>query len=456
MSGSYPPEIEARFLASGKIAEGNAIEVELSSGAKEQGILMPRISAGNRENLVLKLPTGYNLAISPSEIRSVRKTGEGIKIGKIIPARAEKPAGALPKIGLVSTGGTIGTHVDYSTGGVYMCRTPEEVISTVPEISKIVDIAEVSSPFTIASEDMDFSHFSLIAEEVGRMLSKKEISGVIVTHGTDVLHYTSAALSFALQNLEKPVCVVGAQRSPDRGSFDGSINLLCAANFIAKQASAGVFLVMHGTTNDDYCLAHWGTKARKMHTSRRDAFQSVNKAPFAKIFPDGRIEILGEPRKAGACAELKLRPDFEDRTAIVKIAPNLSPEVIDHYASKGFRGIVIEGTGLGHVITNGPKSWLPSIKNAVDAGIVVAMTSQAIYGAVHPYTYRNLRLLGETGAVFAKDTLPETAYVKLAWLLGQKKSPEEVRALMQENLAGEINERISEKDFLEPQWGNVK
>ncbi len=446
---SYPEEIESKFLSG--ISEGNEVEIEFSDGSSEKGILMPRISEGNARIIVIKLNSGYNFSADPEKITAIRRTGAGIGIGKAIPLSFKRPSSALglPKIALVATGGTIGTHVDYATGGVYMCRTPEEVISTVPEISKIVDIASVSSPFTLASEDMDFSHFSLLAEEVGRQLNDPEISGVIVTHGTDILHYTSAALSFALHLAKKPVCVVGAQRSPDRGSFDGSINLLAAANFIAKERFSGVFLVMHGTTNDtDYCLAHLGTKARKMHSSRRDAFKSVNQTPFAKIFPDGQVEAL-LPGFSGFSREAKVSfpsPVFEDKVALVKCAPNMSPEIIDFYVSKRYKGLVIEGTGLGHVISNGPKSWIPSVKRAVDSGCVVVATTQTIYGTTHPYTYRNLRLLGNTGAVFGKDILPEVAYVKLAWLLGQGKSLDETKALLLENLAGEINQSISASD----------
>lgn len=444
MPTSYPPEVDSRLFSPTGISEGNLIRLSLPGGRFEEGILMPRISAGDREKVILKLKTGYNLAVSAAEISSAEKAGEGVQIGKVIPVSIPPAKAGLPKIGLVATGGTIGTHMDYLTGGVYMCRTPEEVIGTAPELANIADIAVLSSPFTVASEDMEFSHFSLLAKEVARLLEKEDIAGVIVTHGTDILHYTSAALSFALQGLSKPVCLVGAQKSPDRGSFDGSINLVAAANFIAARPSPGVFLVMHGTSNDDYCLAHWGVKVRKMHTSRRDAFRSVNKRPFAKIFPDGKVELL-DPNSALKPGELRLAPEFEDKVALVKLAPNLSPEIIDFYVSKGYKGIVLEGTGLGHVITNGPKSWIPSIRKAVASGVVVAMTSQCIYGSVHPYTYRNLRLLGDAGAVFAEDTLSETAYVKLAWLLGQKLPAAEIMA---KNLVGEINEKIPADSFL--------
>ncbi len=448
---SYPAEVDSRLFSAEGIREGNLVRLALSDGSEREGILMPRIAAGEQDMIILKLATGYNLTVAAGAVSSAKKACEGVEIGKVIPVSIPRPAGGLPKIGLVATGGTIGTHVDYFTGGVYMCRTPEEVLATVPEISRVADISEVSSPFTIASEDMNFGNYSVLAKEVGRLLNSPGVQGVIATHGTDTLHFTSAALSFALQGLTKPVCLVGAQRSPDRGSFDGSMNLLCAANFIAKRASAGVFLVMHATTSDDYCLAHWGAKVRKMHTSRRDAFRSVNRRPFARIsYPDGEVSPASEDRgvQVDLSGKVSVRADFDPKVAMVKAVPNADPQIIDFYVSKGYKGLVLEGTGLGHVPSSGDLSWIPAVKRAVDAGLVVVSTSQTLWGATHPYVYRNLRLLGEAGAVFGKDMLPEVAYVKLAWLFGCGHGADRARELVQKNLAGEINEKLSADDFL--------
>jgi len=285
-----------------------------------------------------------------------------------------------------------------------------------------------------------------------------DVKGVIITHGTDTLHFTSAALSFMLKNLNKPVALVGAQRSPDRGSFDGSLNLICSSYFTGYSNIAEVCVVMHGTIEDTFCYAHRGTKVRKMHTSRRDAFQSVNDFPIAKIWHDGKIEIINENYRKRNEQKVVADTKFESKIALLKFYPGSNPEILDWYVDKGYKGIVIEGTGLGHVATalssnkkekNRQKlSWLPHIKRAVEKGITIVMTSQTLYGRVNPFVYRNLRLVSEAGVIYAEDMLPETAYVKLGWVLGHTKNKEKIKEMMLTNIAGEINPRLNPKMFL--------
>lgn len=126
-------------------------------------------------------------------------------------------------------------------------------------------------------------HWIKIAHEVAKSLNSGD-SGVVVAHGTDTMGYTAAALSFMLRDLGKPVILVGAQRSSDRPSSDAAMNLICSVRMSTSDV-AEVMVVMHGETGDTYCLAHRGTKVRKMHTSRRDAFRSINDVPIAKVWP---------------------------------------------------------------------------------------------------------------------------------------------------------------------------
>ncbi len=386
---------------------------------------------------------------------TVKKTGPSVKLG-VIPSVKLKHRQGLPEVSLIATGGTIGTHIDYRTGAVFMCRTPEEIIATVPELENIVNLKSVHRPFTIASEDMNHTHWQQIAELAAKELNKGS-RGVIVTHGTDTLHFTAAALSFMLKNLTKPVAIIGAQRSPDRGSFDGILNLVCGGYFVGHSNIGEVTVVMHGSSSDDYCLAHRGTKVRKMHTSRRDAFRSINDLPIAKIWPNGKIEIMNECRKF---EDKKVEADtaFEPKVAMVKFYPGSNPGIIDYYADNDYKGIVIEATGLGHVATGESgtseneliknASWIPHIKSAVDRGIVIIITSQTLYGRVHPFVYRNLRLLYEAGAVFGEDMLPETAYIKLGWLLAHEKDVAKVKIMMQTNLVGEISAETDYRSYL--------
>ncbi len=450
----YSPEVEAA-LKKNNVKAGDKVRVE-RSGRTYEGYLIPRMELGDLSTLVIKLSNGYNTGIKYEKGMRIKKIGPAIPFGKI-PTRKIKRNEKLPHVSFVATGGTIGTHVDYKTGGVFMTRTPEEILVTVPELEDIVEIKSMKRPFTIASEDMTHRHWQELAEIVAKELNRG-VRGAIVAHGTDTLHFTSAALSFMLKNLQKPVAVVGAQRSPDRGSFDGRMNLICSAHFAGRSDIGEVCVVMHGTTNDDFCFAHRGTKVRKMHTSRRDAFRSINELPIAKIWPNGKIEVVNENYKKFSDKKVEADTKFDPHVAIVKAYPGSNPEIIDWYIKKNYNGIVVEGTGLGHAPTGesgektklfDPKlSWIPHIKNAVSSGIPIIMTSQSLYGRVHPFVYRNLRLLYEAGATFGEDMLPEVAYIKLGWVLGHTKNLEKVRELMQTNIAGEITKETDPRAFL--------
>jgi glutamyl-tRNA(Gln) amidotransferase subunit D len=264
------------------------------------------------------------------------------------------------------------------------------------------------------------------------------------------MHYSSAALSFMLLNLTKPVAFVGAQRSSDRGSSDAFMNLACGTALAARGNFAEVGICMHAGASDSHCLFLRGTKARKMHTSRRDAFRPINCKPLARVFPEGRIEPGGAPFRKRSQGEVAASVKFEPKVALLKAYPSSLPEIIDFFVSRGFRGIVVEGTGLGHVPTQTPEakdSWLPKIREAVSRGVVVAVASQCIYGRTNPFVYRNLRMLSAAGAVHCEDMTPETSFVKLGWLLANN-SPEEARRMMPLNLCGEISPRIRRDEFL--------
>lgn len=416
-----------------------------------EGVVVP---SDEEKVLLLKLDSGYNVGVGlDSSVKLEKLSSKKHVFGKAA-LRKVKARGGLPSVSLVSTGGTIASRVDYTTGAVQGSMSPEEIISTSPEIAQVVSFKSVQSPFRIQSEDVTPREWGVIAKTVAKELNSGAV-GVIVTHGTDTMHYTSAALSFMLGNLNSPVALVGAQRSPDRGSFDGRLNLLCAANY-AKSSFAEVAVVMHGTSSDDYCFAHRGTKTRKMHATRRDAFKSVNAKPLAKIFPDGRVEQLNlDARKRVFAEGGKVVADvaFEEKTAIVKVFPGASPEILDFFVDKKYKGIVLEATALGHVPTimtaeSTSKSWIPSLKRAIDCGLTVAVTSQCLYGSTNPSVYSNLRAVSSLGAIYCRDMLPETAYVKLGWVLSREKKPERIRVLMERNIAGEYNDKLTQDDFL--------
>ena len=424
-----------------KIDVGDKVRVTKGKETYE-GTLMPRIEMGDPNSLIIKLKNGYNIGVKFDNKLEIKKIGKGEKLG-VIPKLKIKRTKKLPDVSIIATGGTIGTHVDYKTGGVFMCRSPEEILSTTPEIGNIIDLKNTERPFTLASEDLSYKDWQNMAKTIAKELNSG-CRGVIVTHGTDTLHYSAAAMSFMLGNLSKPVAFVGAQRSPDRGSFDGNLNLICASHFTGYSDIGEVCLIMHGTSNDDYCLVNRGTRVRKLHTSRRDAFQSVNEKSIAKIWKNGKVEKSGidytkfENKKV--VADIK----WEPKVALLKTFPNSNPSIIDWYVDKKYKGLVIEGFGLGHVPTSTleeKNSWLPHIKKAIEKGMNIVMTSQTIFGRVHPYVYRNLRLVSEAGVIYGEDMLTEVALVKLSWVLGHTKNKEKIREMMLTPFAREINPR---------------
>jgi len=441
-----------RLLEKANASGLDRVSVKTSDGLKLEGLVMPRIEYGDQDCLILKMDSGYNAGFAAGkidELKVVAKAGAASTKAKA-PAKetatktAAKPeTNNLPKIAMIATGGTIASVVDYATGGVRWKLDAEQIATAIPELSNRVDIAAFHSPFRISSEDMTHVEWQKIAEVCAKELSGEENRGAIITHGTDTLHFTAAAMSFMLSQYKKPVALVGAQRSPDRGSFDGIMNMTCAAAYATSDIGEKA-IVMHATTNDDYCYAARATKVRKMHSSRRDAFQPINDTPLAKVWPDGKIE------KTNSCIATREEVEsakplvgFDPKVAIVKVYPSSDPEIVEFYVSKKYKGLIVEGTGLGHVpMDPGHKSsWLPAIKRAVEAGVYVGMTTQCISGKANQFVYSPARQLSQAGVHYLSDMLTETAYVKLGWALAQKKNQKDVAELMAANIAGAYNER---------------
>jgi glutamyl-tRNA(Gln) amidotransferase subunit D len=402
-----------------------------------EGILLASSEPGI---FLLKLKSGYNIGVKKEDVVSM----ELLEEVKIKDSKLElKEKKNLPYIDIIVTGGTISSKVDYKTGGVSWLIKPEELFKFYPELFDIVNVNEIKNPFMKLSENMNPEDWKIIAKEVEKSLNNKDIKGIIITHGTDTLHYTSSALSFFLKNLNKPVVLTYAQRSSDRASSDASLNLLCSAH-AAVSDIAEVMLVGHGSNNDDFCYAHKGTKVRKMHSSRRDAFRSINDKPLAKIFPDGRIDILNKFKKRND-EKVKLDMSFNKNIFSLKYFPGQDSEIIN-YLSLKYKGIVIEGTGLGHVAVgdDAVNNFLPAIKKAINNGTIICMTSQTISGKVDEYVYSTARELEKAGVIYLRDMLAETAFVKLGYVLAKEKNISKIKEMMLSNLAGELNSRIEE------------
>lgn len=388
--------------------------------------------------LLLKLESGYNIGIPKENILA----GRALKRYKFAEQNEKfeiKKVGGKPSVGLVITGGTIAAKLDSRTGGVHWLTDLNEFAKFYPKLFEIVNVKKIDVPFMTASESMNCEHWIKIAESVKKMLDDPEIKGIIVTHGTDFLHYTGAALSFFLQNLNKPVVLTYSQRSIDRASSDADLNLQCAAR-MAVSDCAEVMLVGHATTNDDYCYALRGTKVRKMHSSKRDAFKPINTEPIAKVFPD-KIEFLSK-FKARNSGKSELDTAYSDKIALVKFYPGQKPDILGFYALK-YKGIVVEAAGLGHLpVSETEHSWIPTLKKHIKNGFVVCAAAQTIYGRLDPYVYSNGRELIDAGVIFLEDMLAETAFVKLGFVLGHYGWKTNVKEKMLENFAGEVSERL--------------
>lgn len=418
--------------------EGDVVKLKTSDGEFE-GVVIPSF---DEKVVLLKLDSGYNVGIERKKVKSVKKLG--VRKPEAFPEAKSSQKKGKPGISLIATGGTISSRVDYNTGAVKPLMSPQQLFFLAPKLLDIVKVNKIERPFSVLSENMDAKHWQKIAKLAAQLLNKKENKGLIITHGTDVLHYTAAALSFMLKDLNKPVVLTYSQRSTDRGSTDTVLNLTCAG-YAALSDIAEVMLVGHATSSDTECYALRGTKCRKMHTSRRDTFRPINDLPIAKIDGDGNTTVMGKFRKRDDKRKVVADTAFDERVALIKYYPGADAGVIDYYVKKGFKGLVIEATGLGHVSTD---SWLKAIKRAVAKKVVVCFACQTLYGRLDQYVYTSGRELADAGVVFLEDMLPEVAYVKLGWVLGHEKKPEKVKELMLKNIAGEFNKKISEKTFL--------
>jgi glutamyl-tRNA(Gln) amidotransferase subunit D len=409
--------------------------IRIIKGAETyEGILIPQSGYGDEKHVVIKMKNGYNVGVHLAPNTRIEKIGVGAKPTFTSPPLPKQKTG-LPKVTIISTGGTIASRVDYRTGGVRSALSASDLYSVVPELSQIAAI-DAQILFSLYSENITAKHWSETAETVAKHI-QKGVAGVVIAHGTDTMAYTAAALSFALQNLPVPVILVGSQRSADRPSSDAATNLIGAVKAAAWAPFAEVVLAMHQTVSDKSIVFHRGTKVRKCHTSRRDAFTSINTSPLAKMENEKITMILEDYCQRDVSRKLVLKPNFDEKVTLVKFYTGLNPDLIEWYVDKGYRGIILEGTGLGHI----SKYCFSAIRKAIEKGVVVAMTSQCIWGRLGMNVYDTGRDLLAMGVIPLEDMLPETALVKLMWVLGQTKDVEEAQSLLTTNIAHEISPR---------------
>ena len=409
------------------------VRVTLKDGRFFVGYMLPKTEFSRKDITIIKLDNGYNIGIGSAEIKKTEILKKGIvrKVPKL------KIKGKGPKLSVIGTGGTVSSRVDYVTGGVESSMSVDEIFAFVPEAAEHAELRFVNAMRKL-SEDMTPKNWAKIAREVYKSLKTSE--GAIVLHGTDTMHYTASAISFMVDTT-KPIVFTGAQRSSDRPSTDAFMNILCSVH-AAKSDIAESLVCFHSSMSDDFNHIIRGNRSRKLHTSARPAFVSVNQPPLASVWPNGKIKGNEDYHKRDD-GKLRLKTKMEDRVAIVKAFPGSDPEVLSYYASQGYKGIIIEGTGLGHVPVspgNG-KGWIPVINDFKDE-LVIVVTSQTVFGRTHKHVYTNLRKLSNLGVTFVGDMTTEAAYAKLMWTLGNH-GKDGARELMEKNLKGEMSPRTT-------------
>lgn len=419
---------------------GDYIEVHLGKTVYE-GLLLESPESGI---FLLKLDNGYNIGFNKKEIVKIKIIENFKENKKKFEIKADK---AKPNVALIILGGTIASRLNPGKGGVDFVESPEDLFKYYPEVFDKVNISKFEVPFMKGSENMDFKDWQKVAKVCEKHLMDGTIEGIIITQGTDSLHYSSSALSFFLRNLNKPVVLTYSQRSIDRASSDAELNLQCAA-IAAISDIAEVMVVGHANSEDDFCYAFAGTKVRKLHSSRRDAFKSVNRKPFAKVYKD-KIIFLSEYTPKDEKRKPFVDEKFEEKVALVKFYPGQDPDILDYYLEKGYKGIIVEMMGLGQVAASGARlSWIKKLKEVQKKGLIVCACPQTIYGRLNPKVYVTGRELLETGVIYLEDMLSEVALVKLGWVLGHKewaKNLETVKEKMLENFSWEISERLGEE-----------
>jgi glutamyl-tRNA(Gln) amidotransferase subunit D len=399
-----------------------------------EGILLPRSTHTDDRILNLKTQdTYYNIGILIDDNVKLEEIGyrEGHYKVPDVEAVYKKE---LPDVTLLGTGGTVASRLDYRTGAVLPAFTPQELFSAVPELMDMVNLSP-KILYQILSENFTPEYWVQTAKAVAKEI-EGGADGVIIGHGTDTMGISSAYLSFALKNLPVPVVFVGSQRSSDRPSSDGPYNIMNAASLAGYGDLAEVVVCMHGTTSDRYNLIHRGTRVRKMHSSRRDAFRTISDIPLGKIDLNQNITFFKKdvaPRQKGR-EDFILNAKCDDRVAMLYSHPGMNVDMLHGVLDKGYHGVIIIGTGLAHVGSN----MYEPLERAQEMEIPVVMVVQPMFGYAQLRVYETGREMLARGAIEGGNMLPETAFAKLVWTLGHTRDYEKVKKMIQSPYAHEI------------------
>ena len=435
----------AAVLAKHNVRVWSDVEIESVNG-RFTGLILPRSETADDHHIVLKLASGYNVGLAVETITKITEHGRREAHYKI-PEQAFPYDAGKPNVRLFGTGGTIASRLDYRTGAVIPAFSPGELYGSVPELADICNL-ETEKLFGVFSENMGPQQYIKLAERIGEEI-EAGVDGIVIGHGTDTMHHTAAILTFMVQNSPVPIVMVGSQRSSDRPSSDAALNLIHAVKAAAEGEIAGVVVCMFGPTSDEYGLLHSGCRVRKMHSSYRSTFRTIGEIPLAIVDRRGLQPLRDNHPRRREDRDVTVNPAFEEKVTILYYYPNMLPDVVEALVERGYRGIVIAGTGLGHV----NKPLYPVLKRATEAGVHIYMTVQTLWGYTQMYVYETGRELMGLGVVPVANMLPEVAYMKLCWALGQSDDRREVQRIMQTPITDEITDREPYNGYLVYQGG---
>lgn len=434
----------------------------LNGEADHEGLVLPSPAP---RHISIKLDNGYNVNYPQENIISW-EYAPSAQTGPSPTLNAPAASSDLPKVRLIHTGGTIASKVDYATGAVDARFEPEELLDAIPELASIaqLDALKIGNMF---SDDIRPQHWNLMSEACAAAFADG-CRGVVISHGTDTMHITASAVGFAFAGKGEtppgPIAMVGSQRSSDRGSSDATENLLAAVHWAAYgpeptgEAGDACVVVMHDSQSDGTMAVHSGFAVRKMHSSRRDAFQAINGKPLA------HVTITSEG------IETKLNPDYlkmqennpgrpktqrptkfeqGQRIAQFMAGPWLHAEHIEAVIATGVQGVVIHGTGLGHLPIEDPQKDAPEntqlwrvLTRCMNRELPVVVVNQCIHGPVDMNVYSKGRKQIDMGILgHGISSTPEAITVKTHWCLSQGL---DLKKTLPKNLCGEHRDNLFE------------
>lgn len=309
------------------------------------------------------------------------------------------------------------------------------LIENVPKVKMldyIIDNVQFNPP--LDSSDMDIPNWQFIANSIADNYDNYD--GFVVLHGTDTMAYTASALSFMLQNLQKPVIITGSQLPIGEVRTDGEENLITALQIAASKRDDGSSTVQEVAILFENYL--WrGNRSTKRSAGNFNAFRSSNYPELGKIglAITFNYSALRQPKTS---KPLQVFPNMDNSILAIDLFPGLRPEIFHHLLSTpNVKGIILRTFGAGNAPTN---SWfLDAIKSAVARNIVMVNVTQCLNGGVDTKRYLTGDMLTAAGVISGHDITFEAALAKMMHLFGRGFSADEVKELFERSIAGEMS-----------------